>query len=66
MRTPRVTAEELAAFQAEAERMGLTVAQYAELIVQGAVDALEERIAQWQRDDEGRAVLNLSPGRQTG
>ena len=56
MRTPRVPAEALAAVQAEAERMGLTVAQYAELIVQGAVDALEERIAQWQREQEAEAA----------
>lgn len=48
----KATAEDIAWFRAEAERMGLTVQQLAEIAVQGAADALEDAIAQWQREQE--------------
>jgi hypothetical protein len=47
-----VTEEDLAWFRAEANRMGITVQQLAEIAVQGAADALEDAIAHWQREQE--------------
>jgi hypothetical protein len=52
-----VTEEDLAWFRAEANRMGITVQQLAEIAVQGAADALEDAIAHWlSEQDEGVAA----------
>lgn len=51
-----VTEADLAWFHAEAERMGLTPQQLAEIAAKGATDALMERIAQWQREQEQEAA----------
>jgi hypothetical protein len=57
MRQPTVTEEDLTWFRAEADRMGITAKQLAEIVVQGAADALEDAIAHWQREqDEGVAA----------
>jgi post-segregation antitoxin (ccd killing protein) len=57
MRQPPVTEEDLAWVRAEADRMGITVSQLVETAVMGAVDALEDAIAHWQREqDEGVAA----------
>lgn len=47
-----VTEEDIAWFHAEAERMGLTPKQLAEIAAQGWADAIEEGIARWQREQE--------------
>jgi hypothetical protein len=52
MARPPVTEADLAWFRAEADRMGITPQQLAEIVVQGAADALEDAIAHWQREQE--------------
>ena len=47
-----VTEADLEWVRAEADRMGITVSQLVETAVMGAVDALEDAIAQWQREQE--------------
>lgn len=43
-------------FAAEAERMGLTPEQLAEIVVQGAMDALDEVIARKREEEQGEAA----------
>ena len=43
-------------FAAEADRMGLTVAELAEIVVQGAMDALEVMVAQRRAEQNEEAA----------
>jgi len=50
------TDAERTAFEGEAERLGLTVEQLADLVIQGAMDALTDELADWQRQHAEREV----------
>ena len=47
------TPEQIAEFVAEAERMGLTAQELAEIVTTGVIEALDELLA--QRDQESEA-----------
>lgn len=52
-----MTAEDArAALQPEADRLGIPLEQYIDILVSGATDALEAAIAQWQREQEQEAA----------